>query len=177
MSGVSVTSNTTFVSDGRTIDIFNITSDCKYGVGESHIGSNGSEWVYCKSTAAVNSGSLCSIASDGTLTPVTGALLTTSSTGIGPRLGFAQTAWTSSQYGFVAVRGAKVLVRIAGAAGAYAVLYTTDTAGCVGVTTASASQVEVFGLSFEASVSASGSTASVATANVSFPILRYPRTP
>ena len=177
MSGVSVTSNTTFVSDGRTIDISNITSDCKYGVGESHIGSNGSEWVYCKSTAAVSSGSFCNIGSDGTLTPITGALLTTASTGIGPRFGWVQTAWTSSQYGFVAVRGAKLLVRIAGSAGANAVLYTTDTAGCLGTSTASASQIECFGVSFEASVSASGSTASVATANVSFPILRYPKTP
>lgn len=169
------TPNTLFVTDGTLgVDLANVTSDCKYAVGESHIGSNGSEWVYCKSTGAVTSGAMCGIAADGSLVPATGGLIGTASATISNRYGFAQTAWTSSQYGFVAVRGSKILIRVLGAPAPQVPLYTSDTVGALAITTASGSQFQVYGVMVEASVSASGSTASVATANVSFPIARRP---
>lgn len=171
----TVTSNTTFVTDGRTgIDIANVGSACNYGVGESHFGTGGSEYVYAMSTGAINKGALVGVNSDGTMTPVTGALMGATSATLSLRYGFAQTAFLSSQWGFVAVRGAKVLVRVQGSPAPQNVLYTTDTAGELSVTTATASQFQIFGVQMESSVSASGSTASVATAGVSFPIARRP---
>lgn len=170
------TANTKFVSDGAIgIDISNLTSNALYDVGETHQGRLGSEFVYANSTGALSQGVLCCINAAGTLTAVTGSTLGTSSNTLSVRLAFVQTAFASSQFGFVQVRGAKVLIRIAGAAGMGAPLYTTDTAGVLSGTSASASQFQVFGVSLESSVSASGSTASVATANVSFPIFRFPK--
>ena len=170
------TANTKFVSDGRIgIDITNLTSACNYGVGETHFGARGSEFVYANSTGALNQGAICGINADGTLTALTGALLGTASNTVSIRFGFVQTAFASSQFGFVATRGGKVLIRILGAGGMGVPLYTTDTAGALSATSASASQFQIFGVSLESSVSASGSTASVATANVSFPIARFPK--
>ena len=170
------TANTKFVSDGRIgIDITNLTSAANYGVGETHWGANGSEFVYAQSSGAHSQGVLVGLNANGTMTAVTGAILGTSSNTISPRLAFVQTAFASSQFGFVQVRGAKVLIRIAGAGSVGAPLYTTDTAGTLSVSSASASQFQVFGVNLESSVSASGATATVATANVSFPIVRFPK--
>jgi hypothetical protein len=170
------TANTKFVSDGRIgIDISNITSACNYGVGETHQGARGSEYVYANSTGALSQGAIVSINADGTMTALSGTGLISSSNTVSIRFAFLQTAFLSSQFGFVQVRGGKVLIRILGAAGMGAQLYTTDTAGALSASSASASQFQIFGVSLEASVSASGSTASVATANVSFPIARFPK--
>lgn len=170
------TANSKFVSDGRIgIDISNLTSACNYQVGETHQGNRGSEYVYAASTGALNQGAIVGINADGTMTALTGALLGTASNTVAVRFAFVQTAFLSSQYGFVQVRGGKCLIRILGAAGAGAPLYTTDTAGALSATSASASQFQIFGVSLESSVSAVASTASVATANVSFPIARFPK--
>lgn len=170
------TPNTQYVTSGAIgIDIFNVTSACNYAPGQSHIGANGSEWVYVMSTGALNQGAMCAISGGQLLTAVTGAPFASATNTLAVRYGFVQTAFLSSQWGFVAVRGAKVLVRIAGSVTTPAApLYTTDTAGALGASTATASQVQIFGVSLESSVSASGSTASVATANISFPIARHP---
>lgn len=175
MSGQSVTSNTNFVTDGRTgIDIMNVTSACNYGAGESHFGAGGSEYVYAQSAAALNQGAMVAVSGGSILTGVTGALMGTASATLPVRYGFVQTAFAASSWGFVMVRGAKVLVRVQGSPAPQNVLYTTDTSGELSVTTATASQFQIFGVQMESSVSASGSTASVATANVSFPIARRP---
>jgi hypothetical protein len=168
--------NTKFVSDGRIgIDIFTIGSNANYGVGETHWGANGSEYVYAASTGALTQGAIVGLNAGGTMTALTGALLGTASNTVAIRFAFVQTAFASSQFGFVQARGGKVLIRILGAAGMGAPLYTTETAGALSGTSASASQFQIFGVSLESSVSASGSTASVATANVSFPIARFPK--
>ena len=175
MSGVSVTSNVNFVTDGRTsIDISNLSSNCNYGAGESHFGAGGSEYIYAQSAGALTQGAMVGVSGSSILTAVTGAAMGTASATLPIRYGFVQTAFASSQWGFVMVRGAKVLVRVQGSPAPQNVLYTTDTAGELSTTTATASQFQIFGVQMESSVSASGSTASVATANVSFPIARRP---
>lgn len=168
------TANTNYVSDGRIgIDISNVSSACNYAPGESHIGSNGTEWVYVQSAAALTKGAAVSIAGSGAATGLTGGAFITSST-LSYRFGFAQTAFAASQWGFVAVRGSKVLVRVQGTVQQGAPLYTTDTSGELGVTTATASQFGVLGVLIESTASASGTSATVSTANISFPVLRRP---
>jgi hypothetical protein len=171
------TRNTNYVTDGRiAIDIFNLSSAAAYTPGESHIGSNGTEWVYVQSAGALSKGDLVAINGGSILTGVSGTGLIAATNTLSVRYGFVQTAFLSSQWGFVAVRGAKVLVRVAGAVSTPGrPLYTTDTAGALGQSSASASQFQVFGVNLESSVSASGSTATVATANISFPIARFPK--
>lgn len=168
------TPNTNYVTGGAIgIDITNTGSACNYTPGQSHIGSNGTEWVYAMAPSALNQGALVALSGGSLATAVTGAGLLGSST-LSVRYAFAQTAFAASTWGFMAVRGSKVLIRMGSAAGVDAPLYTTDTAGVLSATTATASQFQIFGVSLEASVSASGATATVATANISFPIARRP---
>lgn len=169
------TSNTKFVSDGRIgIDISTVSSNSGYAPNETHFGVPGSEFVYVLAAAAINQGGMVAIDGAGRATNVTGGAFITSST-LSYRFGFAQTAFAASQWGFVAVRGSKVLVRVQGTVQQGAPLYTTDTNGELSVTTASASQFGVLGVLIETTASASGTSATVSTANLSFPILRRPK--
>ncbi len=69
----------------------------------------------------------------------------------------------------------KVLVRVQGTVSQNAPLYTTDTSGELGSSTATASQFQIFGVVLESTASASGTSATVSTANISFPLARKPR--
>ena len=169
-------SNTRYVSDGRiAIDISNVGSACSYAPNETHIGVAGSEFVYVLAAAAINQGGMVAIDGSGVARTVTGDSYTSASASLSYRLGFAQTAFAASQWGFVAVRGSKVLVRVQGNVTQGAPLYTTNTAGELGATTASASQFGILGVLIESTASASGTSATVSTANLSFPLVRRPK--
>lgn len=165
-----------YVTDGHAVDLNTVGSNCNYTPGETHIGSNGSEWIYVQSTGAITQGAMVGINRAYGATPVTGGLIGTASSSLSFRVGFAQTAFASSQWGFVALNGNQVLIRIAGAAQLHDNLYTSDTAGTLagGAATASTSQFQMFGVYLAASVSASGSTATAVTANLSWPLMRKP---
>ena len=170
------TRNSQFITDTRIgIDISNVGSNSNYGANASYHGAGGSEWVYVQSAAAINQGAMVAIDGSGVARTVTGAGISTASSTLTQRYGFAQTAFLSSQWGFVAVRGSKVLVRVQGTVSQNAPLYTTDTAGELGATTATASQFQIFGVVLESTASASGTSATVSTANISFPVLRKPK--
>ncbi len=169
------TRNTQFATDGSIgIDLATVGSNAAYFSNESHFGANGTEFVYVLAGAAVTKGGMVAIDAAGVATGVTGAAYLTSST-LSYRFGFAQTAFAASQWGFVAVRGSKVLVRVQGTVQQGAPLYTTDTGGELAVTTASASQFGVLGVLIETTASASGTSATVSTANLSWPLLRRPK--
>ena len=170
------TANTLFVSDGRIgIDISNVDSACKYMPNQTHIGAQGSEWVYVLAGAALNKGAMVAINGSGVATGVTGAGISTASSTLSQRYGFVQTAFLASQWGFVAVRGSKVVVRVQGTVSQNSPLFTTDTTGELGASTATASQFQIFGVVLESTASASGTSATVSTANISFPVLRKPK--
>lgn len=170
------TSNSKFVSDGRIgIDISNVGSNCLYAPNETHLGVPGTEFVYVLASAAFNQGAMVAIDANGVATGVTGGRLGTASSTLSVRYGFVQTAFLSSQWGFVAVRGSKVLVRVQGTVSQNAPLYTTDTSGELGASTATASQFQIFGVQIESTASASGTSATVSTANISFPLARKPK--
>jgi hypothetical protein len=166
-----------YISDGSIgVDLNTVGSARAFALGSTFRGSNGSEYMYVLSAAAQNQGALVGVDGAGTVTALTGGAIGTASASPDLYLGFVQNTFAASQCGFVALRGANVLVRVAGAVSQEGrALFTTDTAGCIGVTTASASQFQVFGVYVGASVSASGSSQSVVTANVSFPLIRYPK--
>lgn len=162
------------VQDGSIgIDLNVIGSARVYGLGETHKGDGGSEFIYVLFNSAVNQGGLTKIDSGYLATAGTGANLASADS----RLGFAQTTFAASQYGFLALSGQNVLVRTLGGAagGGGHPLYTTDTAGALSTASTSASQFQVWGVWLHSSVSASAATATVSTAAVSYPHLRKPR--
>lgn len=162
------------VQDGCIgIDLNTVGSSRAFALGETHKGDGGSEWIYVQFNLTVNQGGMCKIEPGYIGTAATGANLASADS----RLGFAQTTYPASTYGFLALSGHNVLVRLTGGAGGGGgqPLYTTDTAGQISTASVSASQFQVWGVWLQSSVSASGTTATVATAAVSFAHLRKPR--
>ncbi len=165
-----------FVTDGAIgIDLDNISSadaNTYRGVparlGQTHEGNNNSEWIFVMASSAVAAGAMVVIESNNLVS----ALISTNLVSANRRLGFAQTAFTSSQFGFVATRGNNILVRVVGAVsgGGGQPLYTTDTAGALSTVTNSASHFAIWNVYLKSSVSASASTAAAATASVSWPM-------
>lgn len=162
------------VQDGAIgIDLNVIGSNRVYALGETHKGDGGSEWIYVLFNSAVNYGGLTKIEPGYRATAATGANLASADS----RLGFAQTTFAASQYGFLALAGANVMIRLQGSmlGGGGQPLYTTDTAGELSTASTSASQFQVWGLWLHSSVSQLAATVTAVTAAVSFPHLRKPR--
>jgi hypothetical protein len=150
-------------------DVFNGSRLPGATLGETHEGSENTEWQFVLAGAAISKGALVAIGTGFTALPVTA---TTTLMGLG--LGFAQTSFTASQYGYVAKRGQNIFIRLSGglAAAAGVPLYTTDTAGVLSTATASASQFQVWGVF--ATTAFTGTTASANTGNAQYPMLRRP---
>ena len=170
------------VQDGTIgIDLNYIGSNRAYGLGETHKGDGGSEFIYVLFNGAVNQGGLTKLKSTNPLlgaasyraTACTGANLTSANA----RLGFAQTTFAASQYGFLALSGQNILVRTLGGAtgGGGQPLYTTSTLGAMSTATTSATEFQVWGVWLKSSVSATAATATVSTAAVSYAFIRSPR--
>lgn len=170
-----------YVTDGAIgIDLDSASSADKYTsglppatLGQTHEGNNNSEWIFVRATSTVPAGGLVAIETNNTVS----ALTSTNMVSANRRIGFAQTAFAASQYGFVATRGNNILVRVSGAVGGGGgqPLYTTDTAGVLSTVTASASHFAIWNVYLKSSVSASAATAAAVTASVSWP-MREPAT-
>lgn len=161
------------VEDGSIgIDLNVIGSARVFGLGQTHKTDGGGEFIYVLFNSAVNQGGLTEIKAGYLASAALGTQLVIDDS----RLGFAQTTFAASQYGFLALSGQNVLVRTLGGVGVRGQpLYTTDTAGALSTATASASQFQVWGVWLHSSVSATAATATVSTAAVSHPMLRRPR--
>ena len=161
------------VQDGSIgIDLNVIGSARAYGLGETHKTDGGGEFIYVLFNSAVNQGGLTEIKAGYLASAALGTQLVIDDA----RLGFAQTTYAASQYGFIALAGQNVLVRTLGGVGVRGQpLYTTDTAGALSTATVSASQFQVWGVWLHSSVSATAATATVSTASVSYPMLHRPR--
>lgn len=142
-------------------------------LGDTAEGTGASEWIFVRASSAVDAGGLVGITTAYEISAITDAALVS----VDRRLGFAQTAFAVSQYGFVATRGNNILVRVTGnmLGGGGVPVYTTSVAGCLGSASASASHFQIWGVYLKSSVSASGATATAVTAAVSWPMARKPR--
>ena len=160
------------VSDGSIgIDLNYIGSSRAYGLGETHQTNGGGEFIFVQFTSAVSQGGLSVVNGSYEASAAIGTNMVIGDS----RLGFAQTPFAASQYGFLALSGQAVLVRTLGGAGTRGhYLYTTDTAGAMSTATASVSQFQVWGVWLHSSVSATAATATVSTAAVSNVLLRRP---
>ena len=158
------------VTDGAIgIDLNTVGSTRAYGLGETHAGNEGSTWLYVVAGSALTLGALTKI-QDGFVASAQVAAQASADC----RLGFAQTAFAASQYGFIALSGHNLLVRHAVHVGSPGQpMYTSDTAGAMSTATVTASQLQVMGVWITGTNSAT--TLGTVTAAVSFPHLRRPK--
>jgi hypothetical protein len=159
-----------YVTDGAiSVNLDSPSNDAQATLGEIHAGNNGSEWVYVRAVAAGLTEGACVVINGSNIAQG----ITDSLTAPGLQLGFAQTAFASSQFGWVAKRGTGLKIRISGQATTPGVpLYTGNTAGALTVSTNSASAFQIFGVFTTTTVS--GTTASAGIGIINFPVLRRP---
>lgn len=144
----------TFATDGRAgVDYTKLDTSAEFKLGQVSRGSDGTDWVYIKSTAAITQYDWVAIDEDFTALAGTKALAD-----VGHKVGWAQTARTSTtSYGWVATGGSNIKGRVAQSCAPDAALYTTSTAGILDDT--SASQTKILGVVAVTSGSTSGAKA------------------
>ncbi len=96
----------------------------QFKLGTTLLGSDGTEWVYVKATTALTQYDCAGVDEDYNAVPITSTL---ARAGYIP--GFAQVAFTVNYYGWVALKGANISVRIKASCAADVQLYTSATAG------------------------------------------------
>lgn len=145
-------------------------SSSKFQLGTRTLASDGSEWMYVKSGAAITANSTLWIDSTFTAAMITPALAITAGD-----VGFAEamSCSTSGQYGFVMVRGNPTL-RLAANADKAVPLYTTDVAGVLDDLTVSLSQYQVQGVIATTSNSAASTSVGNVLCVANFPLIRRP---
>lgn len=145
-----------------------------FTTGTRVVATDGSEWMFGTAggtitlydTVWINCTSAGAIATS--VLSITGAIVAAAAAGF---VGFSpKTAFTSGQSGWFMISGAPIINAIS--AGIAVPLYTSDTAGALSGTTASASHFQVQSVGLV--VTASGSTASATQAVASHPAIRRP---
>lgn len=143
------------------VDFNNASDSAQFALGTKAIGSSDTQWVYVYMSGAAAAGDCVAISQTGTAAAATVALAMTPA----KEIGFAQSAFTAGQYGWVCRGGIGVSVMMTGTTVAVTTgLYIGTTAGHIGTTAGSAT---VFGVQ----VAGSSATATnwVATGTVSWP--------
>lgn len=102
-----------------------------FTLGQVVQGTDGTEWMYCVASGAVTAYQAVGINEDYDTYGLTTALAAQSD-----RVGFAQFAMSSGQYGFVAVKGSNIKVRTKASCAADSQLWTTASAGVLDDATA-----------------------------------------
>ena len=149
------------------------TSSNEFTLGMMVQGNNGSNWMWVLAPTALTTGDFVGVnAATYTVSAMTNAV----AVGAGSMVvGWAQTSFPASTYGWIALKGAGIKVRVtAGTAISPGLpLYTSDAAGVLTGTTNSVSGFQVFGVTLY--TTASGATATASSAGVSeFPTIRRP---
>lgn len=152
----------------------NLTSgvdpSAQFAVGTRTLASDGSEWIYVSSGAAISAYSTLWINSSFVANMILPALAITAG-----NVGFSETVScsTSAQYFWAMVRGNPTL-RVAANCNAAVPLYTTDTAGVVDDLTVSLSQHQIQGLIATTSNSAASTTVGTILCVAAYPLIRRP---
>lgn len=111
-------------SDGAT---------AQFGLGNTAMGQQDTEWVYVCAAQALTTGEAVMINSSGTASPLNGTLSTTSS---GKQIAFAQGVFAASDYGWVARRGNGIYVLVSSVSTIAVILYNCDNSGTLTTTSA-----------------------------------------
>jgi hypothetical protein len=119
--GANTASTYSSLTEGRT-----------FGLGDTTIDHAGTEWVFVKAASAIDQYDMVNIDND-----FNAASASLSGTALGQRLGVAQVAFATSDYGWVAVRGHNVSVNVSGTATASTQLYIATGTGALSTTASS----------------------------------------
>jgi hypothetical protein len=128
-----------YINDGTIgVNLTERDTTPQFEIGETHTGS-GSTWRYVKSTAAITAGDYVAIDENGNAVAGTKTLVDA-----GDLIGFAQIAFTTSTYGWVALNAgaADVSVRAKGSCAADTTLYTSGTAGILDDSSTSQTRID-----------------------------------
>ena len=136
-----------------TLNSTSITQGKAFGLGDKATDYNGSEYRYVQAGSAITQYDTVWVDETYTANPITYALSQTTG-----QVGVAQVAFASADYGWVPVAGAGVNLRVAASTLADSNLWTSDTAGVLTSTGATASHSPIFGLVAASAGSAGGVT-------------------
>lgn len=138
------------LTDGTIgVDLTRTNSTAEFALGETHRGTDNTEWVYVLASGAITQYDAVAIDEN-----FTAAALTKALADAGHQIGFAQVAFTTAYYGWVARTGSNIKCRLKNACAADVSLYTTGTAGMLDDT--DASQTKISGVVAVTISSASG---------------------
>ena len=104
-----------------------------FGLGNSVIGQQDTEWTYVCAAVALTTGTAVTINSSGTASLLNGTLSTTAG---GQQIAFAQGTFAASDYGWVARRGNGIYVRVSSVSTIAITLYNCDNSGTLTSTSA-----------------------------------------
>lgn len=108
----------------------------EFPLGTRVSGPDGTEWMYVHASGAITQYDAVGIDEN-----FEAAALTKAIADDGHTIGFAQVAFTDNDFGWVALRGSNINVRLAASCAADVSLYTTSTAGVLDDTSASQTKV------------------------------------
>lgn len=109
-------------SDGATAN---------FGLGQHTLGNAGSEWIYVAAAGAFTTGSLVAINSGFTAKLALATDLFGTTAGTGMQLAFTQGAFAASDFGWVCIRGANMVVAVSNVSTLGAALYVSTNSGIV----------------------------------------------
>ena len=125
------------ITSGRAgIDLTATPTTLDFTLGQVETGTDGSRWIYVQASGAITAYDAVAIDEN-----YQAAALTKTLADAGHRIGFAQVAFTDNDYGWVALEGSNISVRVAVSCAADVSLYTTATAGVLDDTSASQTKI------------------------------------
>ena len=136
-----------------TLTSAELTQGKSFGLGDKATAKNGAEYRYVQAGAAITQYDTVWVDETFVAKPITKALAGTTG-----QVGSAQVAFASASYGWVAVAGEALTLRVAASASADATLWTSDTAGVLTSTAATASHFPILGMVAASAGSAGGAT-------------------
>lgn len=138
------------LTDGTIgVDLTRTSSTPEFALGETHKGTDNTEWTYVQANGAITQYDAVGIDEN-----FQAAALTKALADAGHQIGFAQVAFTDDYYGWVARTGSNIKCRLKNACAADVSLYTTASAGMLDDT--DASQTKISGVVAVTISSASG---------------------
>ena len=117
----------TFVTNGAVgADLTSTTTDAKFALGDMATGNDGSEWVYCKASAAITQYHSVAATRAFLASGLTNTNAVTANFYGSAQIGFAQ-----DEYGWICKRSATATLRVAASCAKNVALYTTATSGVI----------------------------------------------
>lgn len=109
-------------SDGAT---------AQFGLGQHVVGNAGSEWIYVTAAGALTTGSIVAINSAFTAKLALATDLFGTTPGNGMQVAFTQGAFAASDFGWVVIRGANMVVAASNVSTLGAALYVSTNSGII----------------------------------------------